>query len=40
VVVERRPSRIEERNAMRMNTYVNFAGTCAEAFRFYDKHIG
>jgi PhnB protein len=27
-------------NAMKMNTYVNFAGTCAEAFRFYEKHLG
>ena len=25
---------------MRMSTYVNFAGTCAEAFRFYEKHLG
>jgi PhnB protein len=25
---------------MRMNTYVNFGGTCAEAFRFYEKHLG
>ena len=25
---------------MKMNTYVNFAGKCAEAFRFYEKHIG
>ena len=25
---------------MTMNTYVNFAGTCAEAFRFYEKHLG
>jgi len=23
-----------------MNTYVNFAGTCAEAFRFYEEHLG
>jgi PhnB protein len=23
-----------------MNTYVNFAGTCAEAFRFYETHLG
>jgi PhnB protein len=23
-----------------MNTYVNFAGKCAEAFRFYEKHLG
>jgi PhnB protein len=27
-------------NAMKMNTYVNFAGTCAEAFRFYEQHLG
>ena len=25
---------------MEMHTYVNFAGTCAEAFRFYEKHLG
>ncbi len=25
---------------MRMSTYVNFAGTCAEAFRYYEKHLG
>jgi PhnB protein len=25
---------------MKMYTYVNFAGTCAEAFRFYEKHLG
>ena len=25
---------------MRMHTYVNFAGTCTEAFRFYEKHLG
>jgi PhnB protein len=23
-----------------MLTYVNFAGTCAEAFRFYENHLG
>ena len=23
-----------------MNTYVNFAGKCAEAFRFYEQHLG
>jgi len=23
-----------------MTTYVNFAGTCAEAFRYYEKHLG
>jgi PhnB protein len=25
---------------MMMNTYVNFAGTCAEAFRYYEEHLG
>ncbi len=25
---------------MQMYTYVNFAGTCAEAFRFYERHLG
>ena len=25
---------------MKMVTYVNFAGTCAEAFRFYEQHLG
>ena len=25
---------------MRMNTYVNFSGICAEAFRYYKKHLG
>ena len=24
----------------KMHTYVNFAGKCAEAFRFYEKHLG
>jgi PhnB protein len=24
---------------MRMNTYVNFGGNCAEAFRYYEKHL-
>lgn len=23
-----------------METYVNFAGKCAEAFRFYEEHLG
>ena len=23
-----------------MNTYVNFSGSCAEAFRYYEKHLG
>jgi PhnB protein len=25
---------------MKMNTYVNFAGRCADAFRFYEQHLG
>jgi PhnB protein len=27
-------------NRMKMTTYVNFPGTCAEAFRFYETHLG
>jgi PhnB protein len=25
---------------MTLTTYVNFAGNCAEAFHFYEKHLG
>jgi PhnB protein len=25
---------------MRLNTYLNFGGNCAEAFRFYERHLG
>lgn len=25
---------------MKMHTYLNFGGNCAEAFRFYEKHLG
>ena len=25
---------------MKMYTYVNFAGKCAEAFHFYERHLG
>jgi PhnB protein len=25
---------------MKMYTYVNFAGKCAEAFKYYEKHLG
>src|SRR5215475_12686344 len=25
---------------MRMNTYVNLGGNCAEAFRYYERHLG
>ncbi|HLW54105.1 MAG TPA: VOC family protein [Candidatus Angelobacter sp.] len=25
---------------MKMNTYVNFRGSCAEAFRYYERHLG
>jgi PhnB protein len=27
-------------NAMTCNTYINFAGTCAEAIRYYEQHLG
>lgn len=30
---------ILEEIVMKMNTYVNFSGTCAEAFRYYEKHL-
>lgn len=32
-------SHILEEIVMKMNTYVNFSGTCAEAFRYYEKHL-
>ena len=25
---------------MKLQTYVNFAGKCAEAFKYYEKHLG
>lgn len=25
---------------MKLTTYVNFAGKCAEAFRYYEQHLG
>jgi len=25
---------------MKLNTYVNFGGKCAEAFKYYEKHLG
>ncbi len=25
---------------MKLNTYLNYDGNCAEAFRFYEKHLG
>ena len=25
---------------MRMDVYVNYRGTCEEAFRFYERHLG
>ena len=25
---------------MKLQTYVNFAGRCAEAFHFYERHLG
>jgi PhnB protein len=29
-----------EMDTMKLNTYVNFAGRCAEAFRFYEQQLG
>jgi PhnB protein len=26
--------------AMKLNPYANFAGTCEEAFRYYEEHLG
>jgi PhnB protein len=25
---------------MKLNTYLNYGGNCAEAFRFYEEHLG
>ena len=25
---------------MRLNAYLNYGGNCAEAFRFYEEHLG
>jgi uncharacterized glyoxalase superfamily protein PhnB len=25
---------------MKLDLYLNYAGNCEEAFRFYEKHIG
>ena len=25
---------------MRVNTYLNYGGNCAEAFKFYEEHLG
>lgn len=25
---------------MKLNTYLNFGGNCAEAFKFYEQHLG
>jgi PhnB protein len=25
---------------MRLNTYLNYGGNCAEAFKFYEEHLG
>jgi PhnB protein len=29
-----------ENTNIKLNTYVNFAGNCAEAFRYYEAHLG
>jgi PhnB protein len=30
----------EEEKAMKVNTYLNFGGNCAEALKFYEKELG
>ena len=27
-------------DSMKLDVYVNYAGTCEEAFRFYEQHLG
>src|SRR5690349_3654405 len=34
------PSDIRGDTVMTMHTYVNFAGSCTEAFRYYEQHLG
>jgi PhnB protein len=29
----------KEKITMKLNTYLNYGGNCAEAFRFYEKHL-
>jgi PhnB protein len=29
-----------EDKTMKLHTYLNYGGNCAEAFRFYEKHLG
>jgi PhnB protein len=29
-----------ERECMKLNPYLNYGGNCAEAFHFYEKHLG
>jgi PhnB protein len=31
---------MEETPQMKLQTYINFSGKCAEAFEFYEKHLG
>jgi PhnB protein len=30
----------KERGAMKLNTYLNYGGNCADAFQFYEKNLG
>jgi PhnB protein len=34
------PSPKGENFPMKMNTYLNYGGNCAEAFKFYEQHLG
>ncbi len=31
---------MKKADQMKLNTYVNYKGTCREAFQFYEKHLG
>jgi PhnB protein len=33
-------SRVYWEQFMKLNTYLNYGGNCAEAFRFYEQHLG
>jgi PhnB protein len=30
----------KESKSMKLHTYLNFGGNCAQAFRFYEQHLG
>ena len=30
----------EQNHGMHLHTYLNYGGTCEQAFRFYEQHLG